>query len=368
MPFRKKNPGRLFFMITALRLENFRCFRNFFIPSLEKTVFLTGSNGQGKTSVLESIFFLANLRSFRTLRTSEMIRTGACSFRISADVRLSSYTERYDIEQSEKRSLRIAGKNIARASDFADSFRTVAFLPDDPLILTGASQMRRRFFDMFISMMDRDYFRFLQKYLTALKSRNAVLRTPGGFQRENLEAWDDLLSEYGSRIVTERERYSALLGDFMRNILLEIRPELSDFQIRMRTGKGSSEKDSYKKRLDSFLVRDQRAGFTCFGPHADDFDFVADEKVLRIYGSRGQCRIVSFVMKLAELDLIASDSMRSIVLVDDAVGDLDFRAKEAFFHRLDRAGQIFHASTEPAGSVFTSGSSVQTIVVSPIHQ
>ena len=71
-----------------------------------------------------------------------MIRTGAASFRISADVRLSSYTERYDIEQGEKRSLRIAGKNITKSSDFAGSFRTVAFLPDDPLILTGASQMR----------------------------------------------------------------------------------------------------------------------------------------------------------------------------------------------------------------------------------
>ena len=354
-------------MITALRLENFRCFRNFSVPSLEKTVFLTGSNGQGKTSVLESIFFLANLRSFRTLRTSEMIRTGAASFRISADVRLSSYTERYDIEQGEKRSLRIAGKNIAKSSDFAGSFRTVAFLPDDPLILTGASQMRRRFFDMFISMMDRDYFRFLQKYSTALKSRNALLRTHD-VQKENLEAWDDLLAEYGSRIVTERERYSALLSDFMRNILLEIRPELSDFHIRMRTGKGSSEKETYRKKLDSFLIRDQRAGFTSFGPHADDFDFIADEKVLRIYGSRGQCRIVSFVMKLAELDLIASDSLRSIVLVDDAVGDLDLRAREAFFHRLSRAGQVFHASTEPDGGGFTSGSPVQTIVVSPIYQ
>ena len=354
-------------MITALHLENFRCFREFSIPSLEKTVFLTGSNGQGKTSVLESVFFLANLRSFRTLRTSEMIRTGAVSFRISADVRLSSYAEKYDIEQGDKRSLRIAGKNIARSSDFAGSFRTVAFLPDDPLILTGASQMRRRFFDMFISMMDRDHFRALQKYSTALKSRNALLRT-SGHQKESLEAWDDLLAEYGSRIVADRERYSVLLGDFMRNILLEIRPELSDFKIRMRCGKGSSEKESYRKKLDSLLDRDLHAGFTGFGPHADDFDFIAGDKVLRIYGSRGQCRIVSFVMKLAELDLVSSDSLRSIVLVDDAAGDLDPRAKEAFFHRLERAGQVFHASTEPAPGDFMAGSHIQTIAVSPLSK
>lgn len=354
-------------MISALRLENFRCFREFSIPSLEKTVFLTGSNGQGKTSVLESVFYLANLRSFRTLRTSEMIRTGSASFRISADVRLTSFAERYDIEQGEKRSLRIAGKNIVRSSDFAGAFRTVAFLPDDPLILTGASQLRRRFFDMFISMMDREYFRFLQKYTAALKSRNVLLRTPG-CQKENLEAWSDLLSEYGSRIVTERERYSALLSDFMRNILLEIRPELSDFQIRIRCGKGSSDRETYRKKLDSFLDRDLRAGFTSFGPHADDFDFIADEKTLRIYGSRGQCRIISFVMKLAELDLISSDSLRSVVLVDDAVGDLDFRAKEAFFHRLERAGQVFHASTEPAAGDFMAGTSVQTIAVSPLSR
>ena len=333
-------------MITNLALENFRCFRSFSLPIQKKTVFLTGSNGQGKTSVLEAVFFLANLRSFRTLRTSEMILDGESSFRIRAGVQLSSFTEQYEILCGEKRILRIGGRNISKSSEFAGVFRTVVFLPDDPVILTGPSQVRRRFFDMFISMMDREYFRNLQRYSSALKSRNALLRS-GKTAPSVMEAWDDVLACCGVSVVRSRERYAALLCDFMRGILLEIRPELSHFQIRMRTGKDSADQEMYRKKLFSLFERDSKAGFTSYGPHADDFEFTVDGKPLRIYGSRGQCRMVSFVMKMAELDIVNSGSGESVVLVDDAVGDLDRRARKAFFEKIGKASQVFHASTEP---------------------
>ena len=89
-------------------------------------------------------------------------------------------------------------------------------------------------------------------------------------------------------------------------------------------------------------------GFTTFGPHLDDFDFIVDEKSLRFYGSRGQCRMASLCLKLAELEIVKMNSPSdndTVVLVDDATGDLDVKAKFSFLSKIAMAGQIFHAFT-----------------------
>lgn len=347
-------------MIASLKLENFRCFRELSLSFESPRVILAGSNGQGKTSILESIFFLANLRSFRTSRIQELYRIGSSSWSVKSRIRRGSYEELYEIEQSSVRRLRIGGKNIPRSSDFAGAFNTIAFLPDDPQIVTGPSLLRRRFFDMFISMMDREYFRALQKYSQALRERNALLRCEN-VRTSVIEAWDGVLSSFGSQIITLRHLYSSMLSDFMCRILTSVRPELSNFTIRMRSGKGLEKEAVFKERLKNQFLRDKMTGFTGFGPHMDDFEFIADGKPLRTFGSRGQCRIVSLAMKLAELDIVASlpGGMRSsVVLIDDATGDLDRRARDSFYERTMSAGQIFHAVTDASDSFSYSGTQI----------
>lgn len=335
-------------MINSLVLQNFRCFETLSLQFEKKHILLSGSNGQGKSSVLEAVFFLANLRSFRTARISDMFRIGTQAFRIQAAASVGAFPQRFEIEQNgAARRLRIDTKPIARSSDFCGGLRTIAFLPDDPLILTGSSQQRRRFFDMFISMMDREYFRCLQKYSTALKTRNLLLREQN-MKNDVLDAWDEILAENGSKIVAMRKTYSGILADFMRTLLQNLRPEMADFKIQMRHTRETETKEGFRKRLAAQLNRDRTARFTSSGPHADDFDFLFDNKSLRVCGSRGQCRIISFAMKMAELEIVNSrPSGKTIVLIDDAAADLDQRAREAFYSKIESAAQIFHASTDP---------------------
>ncbi len=335
-------------MIDSLSLQNFRCFESLSLQFHKKHILLSGSNGQGKSSVLEAVFFLANLRSFRTSRISDMFRIGTQAFRINATAHIGSFPQKFEIEQNgSARRLRIDTNPVAKSSDFCGGLRTIAFLPDDPLILTGSSQQRRRFFDMFISMMDREYFRNLQKYSTALKTRNLLLRETV-IKQDVLDAWDDILAENGSRIVAMRNTYSHILGDFMRTLLQNLRPEMADFKILMRYSRETDHKEGFKKRLASQFARDRAARFTSSGPHADDFDFQFDNKSLRVCGSRGQCRIISFAMKMAELEIVNTrPSGKTIVLIDDAAADLDQRAREAFYNKIESAAQIFHASTDP---------------------
>ena len=289
-------------MVNSLVLQNFRLFESVSLRFEAPTVFLCGSNGQGKTSLLEALFYLANLRSFRTSRASEMIKLHASSAIVGASVSFRDWSRQLAVELGETRKLVIDGKHVTRASEFAGSFNTVTFLPDDPEIITGRSQVRRKFLDMFISMLDHGYF-------TALR----------------------------------------ILSDFMRNIMAELKPELADLQLKLRTIHELFDPKIFEDKLERNLEKDRLNGYTTTGPHLDDFDFVADGKSLKLYGSRGQCRATSFALKEAEFDIVKNHSIskdNTVVIVDDATGDLDKKTQEAFYHKISEAKQVFCSFTE----------------------
>lgn len=333
-------------MLKSLFLKNFRNFEAAeFDLDAPSTVFL-GSNGKGKTSLLESIYFISTLRSFRTSRSRELRRIGTKGFEIRLTV---SRKERWNcelkVEDFTERRLFLDNVPVRRASEFADSFQCVAFLPDDPVILTGSPVFRRRFADMFICMMERSYFSALQRYATALKSRNYLLKNRKA-DRIMLSTYAAVLAETGSFIVRERLEFLKLLEEKVRHVLSVIRPELQDFAIVSRHSPDTVSADAFLDKLERTVEKDMERYMTLTGPHVDDFDILCSGKLLRYFGSRGQCRMVSLALKLAELELVSEMEDNVVVLVDDAIADLDQKARESFFSRLKTAGQVFYAFTE----------------------
>lgn len=336
-------------IIEQLNLKDFRNFGEASLDFDSASVIFEGANGQGKTSLLESIFYLANLRSFRTSRIQEMKRIGAVSFRLSLMFsRPAGWKSLLEIETGNVRSLQLDHTPVSKASDFTGKIKTVAFLPDDPLIINGPSQLRRRFFDMFISMLDREYFTALQNYSSVLRSRNFLLKSKKN-DRDILFSYSSVLADSGSLIVRKRKAYCSMLSDLMHEMIGEISPPLADFSLRMRCIKETENQEFYLKKTEAELQRDMLRGFTSFGPHLDDFEFMHSAKNLRFFGSRGQCRMASLVLKLAELEAVRRTQgalKDTVVLVDDATGDLDARTKEAFLTKIASAGQTFFALTE----------------------
>ena len=336
-------------IIERLALENFRNFSCSELDFSSDAVFFEGSNGQGKTSLLEAIFYLANLRSFRTLKINELKKIGSPAFRLTAEIRRpQGWKSILSAEAGSVRSLCIDRVPVAKASDFTGKIKTVPFLPDDPLIISGPSLLRRRFFDMFISMLDRGYFTELQNYGQALRSRNFLLKS-SNCNRDILHSYSSVMASSGSEIVAKRKKYVQLISELMRNLFSEIYPALSEFKIRMSFTRETESSDNYLEKIERETGRDLQRGFTGFGPHLDDFEFICDEKSLRIFGSRGQCRMTSLILKLAELEAVRQQSgalQDTVVLVDDAAADLDTNARKAFLEKIRTAGQIFFAFTE----------------------
>ena len=336
-------------IIERLALENFRNFSCSELDFSSDAVFFEGSNGQGKTSLLEAVFYLANLRSFRTLKINELKKIGSPFFRLTAEIRRpQGWKSTLAVEAGPVRSLWIDRVSVTKASNFTGKIKTIPFLPDDPLIVSGPSLLRRRFFDMFISMLDRGYFTELQNYGQALKSRNFLLKSPN-CNRDILHSYSAVIAASGSEIIEKRKKYVQLIAGIMVKLFSELYPALSDFQIRMSFTRETESSSSYLEKLERDVNRDLQRGFTGFGPHLDDFDFICDDKSLRVFGSRGQCRMTSLILKLAELEAVRQQSgalQDTVVLVDDAAADLDINARKAFLEKIRTAGQIFFAFTE----------------------
>lgn len=336
-------------IIEALNLENFRNFSRAGLNFSCSSVFFEGANGQGKTSLLEAVFYAANLRSFRTSKLNEIKKIGTPSFHVSLKFRRpQGWSSLLEVDAGQVRTLSVDRVPVSRASDFTGKIKTVAFLPDDPLIVSGPSALRRRFFDMFISMLDRNYFSALQNYSQALRSRNFLLKNRNR-DMDILNSYSAVLAAAGAEIVRIRKEYVSSVSEVMRRLFAELYPALSNFQIWMRYVRETEEKETYLKKITADIPRDCLRGQTSFGPHLDDFEFISDDKPLRSFGSRGQCRMTSLILKLAELETVRQMQgalKDTVVLVDDATADLDIHAREAFLSKIRDAGQTFFAFTE----------------------
>jgi len=347
-------------MLEALELKNFRNFETAGFELGGSSVVFSGANGKGKTSALEAVYFVSTLRSFRTSRIRELKRMGSRGFEVKLTARRKSGLKtELRIEDYNERLLFVGENPVRRASEFADQFKCVAFLPDDPVIVTGSPVIRRRFLDMFLCMLDRGYFLALQKYAAALKARNYLLKS-GKTDRKLLSAYAVLLAGSGTEIVNRRIQILAKLEEKVIRILAELRPEISGFKITSRHSPETLEQDAFLLKLEQTVEKDIERYATLTGPHVDDFDLLADRKPLRYYGSRGQCRMVSLALKLAELEMASEGNQGIVVLVDDAVADLDRRAKEAFLTALQSAEQVFYAFTElPADELFHAAKRIE---------
>jgi DNA replication and repair protein RecF len=347
-------------VLNRLCIKNFRNYSVAEINFEHPKVVFTGRNGQGKTNLLEAIFFLSMLRSFRTSHIRDMKKIGANGFYLGAEIKKRSWTEHLEAEyNSSGRRLLIDKSPVNKASDFIKQIKAVAFSPEDIDIVTGSSSLRRRFMDMLISVIDPQYLNALHNYSAGLKSRNAALKN-FPVDQATVKAFEPIMAQNAVYILQQRKLYSDILSEQIKGLLSGFRPEQRDFIIKYRPDCQRADMASYMKRCDRERERDMKKGFTGFGPQLDDFDFVLQGKLMRNFASTGQCRLISLCLKMAKVNIIAENNQDDIsnvlVLVDDVTGELDAITRELFFKVINQAGQAFFTFTErPMDDFFKDG-------------
>ncbi len=358
-------------IIRQLRLQDYRNYPCLtFHPSPGITV-LAGQNGAGKTNLLEAIHLCCLGRSHRTSQDRELIRQGeSCA---GVQLKVERQDGRHEVivklfsQQRRLKQILINGKAAARIGELMGQVTCVMFSPEDLELIKGGPALRRRFMDMQLSQLRPSYFYALQKYMSALNHRNALLRTmafPGANSgmKEQIEVWDEQLAREGAAIVTHRRWFSDILREEARKNYAYISGVQEEPFEAEYDGLLSKAEKPYEAMLEGLLrtrSEDMRRSSTHFGPHRDDLSLTLKGREMKTFASQGQMRTAALALKMSQLDLMEKESGEApVLLLDDVMSELDPKRRELLLQRIEGV-QTFVTCTDRSD---LSGAKAQTVI------
>ncbi len=346
-------------MIERLRINRFRNYDTQEVEFGAGVNCLVGVNGQGKTNLLEAVYFLSLLRSFRTNDLNLLRQWNASAFLLRGTVREGDgCTTELFVSYGEERRLKVNETPVYRASDFINHLLCVTFIPEDLSLIQGSPALRRRFLNIAISQTDPAYFRHLQAYQDALQSRNLMLRQPGKYSRQTIAAYDAMLAREGAELEVARIVFVQSLREYLSQLSGRLLGDGQELSINYLSRLGQFMQDEtqdvqaletkFRENLDRTLEYDMKRGSTSIGPHRSDFTCSLNKIRMDNFSSQGECRIASLALRLACLNRLQqmAGGERITILVDDVIGELDANRRASFFQTLQNAGQILFACTE----------------------
>ena len=309
-------------ILKTLRVQNFRTHSDFILEIGEKSTLISGANGSGKTSLLEAIYFALQGTSFRSSDKEILRNDGSSWFRIDLkDSKDSLRTIIFnDAVQKSKKQFLVDGNKKARLSSNL-RIPVVLFEPDDLQLLSGSPTRRRNFLDYFLSQIFPSFQLALARYNKALKQRNNLLKRDN-VSKDELFPWNLMLAEYGAEIISKRQDFLKLLNSKIEEVYYEISGVKDEIEIDYLGEKIS--KNEILAILSENIERDKILGYTNFGPHKHDIQFIFNKKPAQNVASRGENRSLVLALKFIETDILSDlTSKRPIVLLDDVFSELD---------------------------------------------
>lgn len=338
-----------------LRIERLRTvgFRNLGVTDLAPGPHFNvihGDNGAGKSNLLEAIWYLGALRSFRGARTDDMIgldgQEAKLAARISGDA--AARTFRAHLRRGRARQLSLDDKRPRSIASWHAAVQMVLFHPGDLQLAAGSAEPRRSFLDRVVEQMDPTYGSALASYQKALRSRNRLLKeeTP---DRRSIVAYDAILASAGAVVGQTRARLVEDLAPLTEKAFREVVGETLPLRVEYRP-RVQPTVEAIRQALEGSYDKDRARGFTAEGPHGDDLALdVVDRAPARHHASQGQQRAICLALKVAELDVLSRRTGRvPILLLDDVSSELDRTRNRRLFELLGHlGGQVFLTTTHP---------------------
>lgn len=336
--------------LSSLYLRDFRSHEEAWVEFGPRLNNIYGPNAQGKTNLLEAIYFLIIGRSFRTQGISDLVRYEANSFFLEARF------VKNGIEQTLRVSTDGKEKNIVYNSTKYSSFTNllgllqgVVLTPQDNTLVSGSPVLRRRYLDIQIAQVDPLYVHHLSRYTRAMKQRNTLLRRK---KTTAIETWELEMAKAAAYITKERSRTIKDLSEKAGQIQLSLSKgnDLLGMRYKTTAPVKSEKKDVYEYFLEQYQKlrnREMILGYTTTGPHRDDMTITIHEKDARLYASEGQKCCCAVSLRLAEWQRLNEISGEApLMAIDDIGSSLDKSRKEAIGQYLSELGQVFVTSTE----------------------
>lgn len=337
-------------ILRSITLRNFRAYKTQNLSFHNKFNLIYGNNAQGKTNLLEAIYYLCTFRPFKQLKNEEIITFGESSGGIKGEIESETGLNEVHIYIAKgKKTVRLNGKLVYSLSKYVGRFNVVLFLPEDLRIIKGSPSVRRQYVDAFICNIHSEHIKDLKDYNKAVSHRNAVLSKSKNVNEFSLEIWDEKIAEIGARIIRRRVRVIERLSKELNTIYNTTSGVNSIINIKYQASfkhDGNIE-DSIKSSLRANIPKDRLRGHTSVGPHRDIITIQLDSKDASSYASQGESKNLVLALKASEIRLFDSTKgKKPILLLDDITSELDKNRKGFLFELLrDYAGQVFVTST-----------------------
>jgi len=332
--------------LSRLKLRDFRNYPRLDAEFGPGCHVLLGDNAQGKTNILEAIYLLATLRSFRGCGGAQMIREGAKGYFVGGTVVGQGVSEIKAYWSARERKLSLNERPIRRLADYFGVLRAVVFCAEDLALVKGPAQGRRRFLDLLLAQTIPGYLPLLMRYAKALRSRNALLKQPlvdlvalDGFTRELVHA--------GEALIAARREFVPALAPRVHAAFRRIAVESDELDLHYHPGVTGD----FAVALSQSRARERALRTTVVGPHRDDLVLQVNDRPAAPFTSEGQKRTLAIALKLAQAEhLAAVHGTPPMLLIDDVMGELDARRRSAFVPLLQQSfragGQVFMTCTE----------------------
>jgi len=307
--------------IQEIYLKNFRNYEEQKIILNENANVFYGNNAQGKTNILEALYFCALGRSFRTHKEVELIHFKGESAGIKVKYQRNNRENEIEISLNRKNSkvIKLNGIKLSKNSELVGHINLVIFSPDDIMILKQGPALRRKFLDILISQLKPKYLHELNQYNKILEQRNAMLKSK---KIDTLDIWDEQLAVQTEKIYQYRKLYIDKLQEKLETIHPGLTSQKETIKITYKTK--FQNKEQFLQMLESNKTLDLVRGYTSEGAHREDFEISINDKNLNLYGSQGQHRTAILALKIAELDIIKEEiGENPVLLLDDVTSELD---------------------------------------------
>lgn len=345
--------------IEHLQLKNVRNIASCSLELSPGVNFIYGNNAQGKTNLVEAIHFLATL-DFHRGQSADFIRHGQQSARLTARVEVEGLHRNIDITIEKRRNaITVDGDSVRRARNYLGQVLSVAFFPEDMLVLLMEPALRRRWMDRLLSLYHIPYRDTISKAKKALDSRNRLLREPQPPQPALLGSIDATLAPLAAEIMVKRREIISVLEGEIKKIFSDDfsgagEPSLEYYPSFKNCILGDIEEIStaYLEALNAGRERDIASRTTLTGPHRDDFIMAINSQPVRAYASRGEVRTALLSLNLAKLSVLKKKYGHDpIVILDDILSELDKDRRHKVLKALPENSQIFITSTEKDDSI-----------------
>ena len=354
--------------IEHLRLRGFRNISKLDLELGGSFHVFVGQNAQGKTNLLEAIYLLATLKSFRGPMNRELIQWGADRAKLYARMSARSRSREHSLEIHPRgRRLRVDGKTPRPLTDYFHGIRAVSFTPEDLQMIRGAPQGRRDFLDRLSFDLEPGHLERIRSLYRCLKQKGALLRRRPAARETEIQAFEPLLRRVAAEVLVARLETVRKLQPIFSSVLGSIAAqEQSSSQLRYCTSLGATQGLSealgrgehsvaleeaetlVAGALERVREAERRRGMCLAGPQRDDLDVLLAGKSLRTFGSQGQVRSAALALKMAHRSLVTELRGRTpLFLLDDVGSELDSQRAERLMAWLEHApGQVFLTATD----------------------